>query len=154
MFFRPPFWEVSTCRSPRGVGKAQNLLFCSSKTMFRHSVEWPALSWSWYQRTMYSLSNTTRCIPRSWTWYRHRWCLTLRAMAPNQVNYRLWKTDRRRHSLSVWCPNNMGVFLRLCLCFDTWNNISFMCIYLNLGPVSQKSFTTVFITFRPWVKIC
>ena len=27
MLFRPPFWEVSTCRSPRGVSKAQNLSY-------------------------------------------------------------------------------------------------------------------------------
>ena len=27
MFFCPPFWEVSTCRSSRGVGKAQNLSY-------------------------------------------------------------------------------------------------------------------------------
>ena len=61
-------------------------LFCSSKTMFRHSVKWPALCWNWYQRTMYSPSNTTRCIPRCWTWYRHWWCLALHAIAPSQVN--------------------------------------------------------------------
>ena len=43
---------------------------------------------------------------------------------------------------------------------DTWNSIPFMCIYLNVGPVSQKKTfhhsrnATVFITFRPCVKIC
>ena len=136
MFFRSPLWEVSTCRSPRG--KAQNLSYSAVRKQC-FAIEWPAMCWNWYQRTVYSPSNTTKCIPRCWTWYRHWWCLTLHAMAPSQVKYRLWKTVKRRHSLSLLCPNNMGVFLRLCLCSWRMKQYSFMCIYLNLGPVSQKN---------------
>ena len=118
-------------------------LFCSSKTMFRHSVEWPALYWNWYQRTMYSPSNTTRCIIRCWTWYRHWWCLSLHAMAPSQVNYRLRKPDRRRHSLSLLGPNNMGVLLRLCLCSWHMKQYSFHVYILECGTgITKKRFTT------------
>ena len=107
--------------------------------MFRHSVEWPALCWNWYQRTMHSPSNTTRCIPRCWTWYRHWWCLTLNVMAPSQVNYRLCKTDRCRHSLSLLCPSNMGIFLRLRLCCWHMKQYSFHVYILESGTGITKN---------------
>ena len=142
MFFRPPFWKVGTRRSPRGVDKAQNLSYSAVRNNVSSFPRVAALCWNWCQRTIYSPSNTTRCIPRCWTWCRHWWCLTLHAMAPSQVNYRLRKTTGTdTHCLC--CVQITWAFFSACAYVtDTWNNISFVCIYLNLGPVSQKRFTT------------
>ena len=140
MFFRPPFWEVSTCRSPRGVGKAQDLSYSAvRKQCFVIPKSGPHCAGIDINVLCIRLRIPQGEFPGAGhgtdiddAWVSMQWHQVKSTTGCGK------QTGADTHCL--FCVQITWAFCSACAyVLDTWNNIPFMCIYLNLGPVSQKN---------------
>ena len=140
MFFRPPFWEVSTCRSSRGVGKAQNLSYSvvrNNVSSFRRSgphcagIDVNALCIRLrIPQGVFPGAGHGADIHDAWLFMQWRQGKSTTGCEK--------QTAADTHCL--YCVQITWAFFSDCAyVIDIWNNIPFVCIYLNLGPVSQKT---------------
>ena len=145
MFFRPPFWEVnrSTCRSPRGVGKAQNLSYSAVRKQC-FAIPWSGPHCAGIDINVLCIriripQGVFPCAGHGTdiddAWLSMQWRQVKSTTGCGK------QTGADTHCLC--CVQITWAFFSACAyVVDTWNDIPFMCIYLNLGPVSQKRFTT------------